>query len=111
LQEAGQFEDIFGQMVKLREKIAANAGFKNYLDYAFRARGRFDYTPADCREFHSAVETEIMPVVCELQESRRHQLKLDSLRPWDLDVDPFNRAPLQPFADVGQMPGPSTRLR
>ena len=103
LQEAEKFEDIFDQMVKLREKIAANASFKNYLDYAFRARGRFDYTPADCREFHAAVETEIMPVVRELQESRRQKLELDSLRPWDMEVDPSNRAPLQPFADVGQM--------
>ena len=103
LQEAEKFEDIFDQMVKLREKIAANASFKNYLDYAFRARGRFDYTPADCREFHAAVETGIMPVVRELQESRRQKLGLDSLRPWDMEVDPSNRAPLQPFADVGQL--------
>jgi len=103
LQEAEKFEDIFDQMVKLREQIAANAGFKNYLDYAFRARGRFDYTPADCREFHTAVETEIMPVVRQLQETRREQLKLPSLRPWDMEVDPFNRAPLKPFADVSQM--------
>jgi oligoendopeptidase F len=103
LQEADRFEGIFEQMVKLREQIAANAGFKNYLDYAFRARGRFDYTPADCREFHAAVETEIMPMVRELQETRRARLQLSSLRPWDTEVDPFNRPPLKPFAEVGQM--------
>ena len=103
LQEADKFEDIFDQMVKLREKIAANAGFPNYLEYAFRARGRFDYTPADCRQFHAAVETEIMPVVRELQATRRAQLQLPSLRPWDMEVDPFNRPPLKPFADAGQM--------
>jgi len=103
LQEREKFEDIFDEMVKLREKIAANAGFANYLAYAFRARGRFDYTPKDCRAFHAAVETEIMPVVRELQEAGRQQLKLPSLRPWDMEVDPLNRAPLKPFADVGQM--------
>lgn len=103
LQETEKFEDIFDQMVKLREKIAANAGFPNYLDYAFRARGRFDYTPADCRQFHAAVETEIMPVVRELQTARRQQLQLSSLRPWDAEVDPFNRPPLKPFSDVAQM--------
>jgi oligoendopeptidase F len=105
LEETGKFEEIFDQMVKLREKIAANAGFANYLDYAFRERGRFDYTAADCRDFHSAIETEIMPAVRELQENRQEQLKLSSLRPWDLEVDPANQAPLKPFADVGQMVG------
>ncbi len=103
LQEAEKFEEQFDQMVKLREKIAANAGFANYRDYAFRSRGRFDYTPDDCLAFHAAVESEIMPVVREIQEARRQQLQLPSLRPWDMDVDPLNRGPLRPFSDVGQM--------
>src|SRR5207249_4709964 len=47
LQEVEKFEAVFDELVALREQIAANAGFPNYLEYAFRARGRFDYTPAD----------------------------------------------------------------
>src|SRR5207244_12913088 len=38
LQEAEKFEEIFDQMLELREKIAANTGFPNYLQCAFRAR-------------------------------------------------------------------------
>ena len=74
LREAEAFEDNFEQLLKLREQIAANAGFPNYLEYAFQARGRFDYTPADCRKFHDAVEKEIMPVVRRLQAGRRRRL-------------------------------------
>ena len=110
LREVEHFEDIFDQLVKLREQIAANAGFTNYLEYAFRLRGRFDYTPADCRKFHEAVEKEIMPAMCELQSVRRQQLGLPSLRPWDLDVDPFNREPLRPFKQVGQMTDATQRI-
>jgi len=105
LQEAEKFEDIFDQMVKLRAQIAANAGFPNYREYAFRDRKRFDYSPADCLEFHAAIETEIVPVLRELQETRRRQLQLSVLRPWDMEVDPLNRPPLKPFTDVGQMVG------
>ena len=108
LQEVEKFEDIFDQLIDLRERVARNAGFKNYRDYAFRLRGRFDYTPEDCSHFHDAVAREIMPVVRELQAERRHQLGLDKLhpghlRPWDMAVDPKNRAPLKPFAGVGEM--------
>ncbi len=73
LQERDRLEDIFDQLVKLRQQIAVNAGFKNYVDYAFRKARRFDYTPADCLQFHDAIETEIMPVVRELQAQRRAQ--------------------------------------
>lgn len=55
MQEEEKFEDLFEQMLKLREQIAPNAGFANYLEYAFKMRGRFDYTPADCVRFHEAI--------------------------------------------------------
>jgi oligoendopeptidase F len=87
----------------LREQIAANAGFPNYLEYAFRARGRFDYTPADCRVFHDAIEREILPVLRQLQAERRQKMDLPALRPWDLAADPQQRPPLRPFAQVEQL--------
>jgi oligoendopeptidase F len=103
LQETEKFEEIFDKQIKLRQQIAKNAGFDNYRDYAFRRLGRFDYTPDDCAKFHDAVAREIMPVVRELQAERRKKLNVDALRPWDLAVDPLNRPPLKPFAEVGQM--------
>lgn len=103
LQDADKCDEIFDELIKLRAQIAKNAGFDSYRDYAFRQKCRFDYTPADCLEFHRAIETEIMPVVREIQAERRRLLKLDKLRPWDLAVDPQNRPPLKPFAEVGEM--------
>jgi len=103
LQETEKLEDIFDKLLGLRQQIARNAGFENYRDYAFRKLGRFDYTPADCERFHEAVETEIVPVVGELQRERRQLLKLDKLRPWDLAVDPLNRPALKPFDKVDRM--------
>jgi oligoendopeptidase F len=103
LQDVEKCEEIMDELIKLRHQIAQNAGFKNYLEYIFRQKGRFDYTPADCVKFHDAIESEIMPAVREIQNERRQKLNLEKLRPWDLAVDPQNRAPLKPFADVGEM--------
>jgi oligoendopeptidase F len=97
LQERESFEDAYDSLLKLRQQIASNAGFPSYLDYVFRQRRRFDYSPADCEVFHEAVEQEVLPVVRELQAARRSQLDLPALRPWDLAVDPLQRPPLRPF--------------
>ncbi len=110
LQEADKFEENFEALLKVREQIARNTGFPNYLAYAFRAKGRFDYTPEDCLKFHSAVETEIMPVVRHLQTERKRLLGVETLRPWDTAVDPLNRAPLRPFAEVGEMVARTQRV-
>jgi len=103
LQDVDKCEAIFDGLIHLRNQIAKNAGFDNYLEFIFRQKGRFDYTPADCVKFHDAIEIEIMPAVREIQNERRRQLNLEKLRPWDLAVDPQNRAPLKPFAEVGEM--------
>jgi oligoendopeptidase F len=103
LQDADQCEEIFDQLIQLRTRIARNAGFKNYRDYAFRQKCRFDYTPENCLQFHDAVEKEVVPAVRKIQNQRQRQLKLKKLRPWDLAVDPQNRAPLKPFTEVGEM--------
>jgi oligoendopeptidase F len=103
LQDADKCEEIFDKLIQLRTQIARNAGFNNYRDFAFRQKARFDYTPADCVQFHDAVEQEIMPVVREIQNERKRQMNLEKLRPWDLAVDPQHRAPLKPFAEVGEM--------
>jgi oligoendopeptidase F len=103
LQERAAFEEQFDGLWKLRERMAANAGFGNYRDYAFRKLGRFDYTPENCAQYHDAVASEVVPLLRELQARRREQLGLETLRPWDTAVDPLNRPPLHPFDEVGQM--------
>ena len=110
LQERDAFDDILDGMIALRQRIAANAGFPNYLEFAFRLRGRFDYTPADCRLFHDAIQEQIVPVLREIQAGRRRHLGLPALRPWDLAVDPLGRPPLRPFQDVAQMVDRTQRI-
>ncbi|MDB6054914.1 MAG: oligoendopeptidase family [Verrucomicrobiales bacterium] len=110
IQEAEKFEDLFEKLFIIREQIAKNAGFQNYRDYSFRARGRFDYTPEDCVAFQKAIETEVVPVLKELHEERKRQMKLESVRPWDLAVDPENRPPLRPFEQVEDMVSGSDRI-
>lgn len=95
--DVADIESIYDEMISLRHKIATNAGCKNYVDYAFRAMHRFDYTPADCERFHKGVEQAVVPLVREVEKKRAKSLGVDRLRPWDLAVDVKGRAPLKPF--------------
>jgi oligoendopeptidase F len=91
---------LFDRMYELRQQVARNAGFANYRDYIFPAKFRFDYTPADCERFHEAVERAVTPAVARVLAHRRGRLRLESLRPWDLAVDPYRAGPLRPFESV-----------
>ncbi len=98
-----KLNEIFDQLFELRKQIAVNADYKNYRDYMFAAMQRFDYTPADCFAFHVAVEAHVVPLLKTIQARRREQMKIDTLRPWDTQVDPLGRAPLQPFQSAHEL--------
>ncbi len=100
---------VFDEMIALRHQVAQNAGFDDYVGYAFRARRRFDYTPADCVAFHDAVAEVVVPVVRRLDRERADSLGVRPLRPWDLSVDVKGRAPLEPFEDGKDLVARTTR--
>jgi oligoendopeptidase F len=94
-------DTLFNQLVEKRHEVALNAGFANYRDYAFASLGRFDYSPADCFEFHEAVANTVVPIINQQAKKRKQALKLDALKPWDKSVDVLGRKPLKPF-ETGQ---------
>ena len=103
LQDREKLNEIYDELLALRQKIAENAGFANYRDYAFRRRERFDYTPEECARFHEAVERHVVPLMRALQEERQRKLGLSGLRPWDLSVDSEGRPPLRPFTSAQEL--------
>jgi oligoendopeptidase F len=97
LQDKDQLNELFNHLRALRHKVGLNAGFENFRDYMFQALGRFDYTPQDCYAFHEAIRKEIVPILRAEAEKRRDALKLDALKPWDMDVDVSGKPALKPF--------------
>jgi len=103
LQDSAALEDLYDEMVRLRTTIGRNAGFKDYRDYTFRAKGRFDYTPRHCHDFRKANEKSVAPALRRRHQRRKELLGVDVLRPWDLAVDPEGRAPLRPFVTMNEL--------
>jgi len=110
LQDRDTIDGIFDTMVKNRNRVAHNAGFDDYRGYMFAAKHRFDYTPEDCIAFHDAIEQTCMPIVHKLAEERKESLGTDTLRPWDLAVDPHGHAPLKPFTTADDLIEKSSKL-
>jgi len=96
-------DDLWTRYMTVRRQIAANAGLPDYRLYMWRKLLRFDYTPQDCMRFHQAIEDVVVPAALRTYEKRRLRLGVAVLRPWDLDVDPFGRAPLQPYRSISEL--------
>jgi len=97
LADRDAIDELYDQMVGLRDRLARNADCDGFCEFIFREMHRFDYRPADCFAFHEAVEKHVLPLLNGIHERRRTEMKVDRLRPWDLAADPRGRPPLRPF--------------
>jgi oligoendopeptidase F len=103
LQDAEAIGANWRKLMDVRQKIAQNAGEKDYRDYRWKLLNRFDYTPKDAERFHAAIREVVVPAAERLYERRRQDLGVDKLRPSDLFVDAFRRPPLHPCDDTSLM--------
>ncbi len=97
LEDVADLDRLFDDMIAKRDRMARNADCPTFIEYAFKGKLRFDYTPADCATFHDSVERVVVPFNNDLAAKRAEELAVDSLRPWDLAVDPKGRDALTPF--------------
>jgi len=109
LRDRDEIDGIYDKLIDIRHQMAINAGFKNYRDYQHERMLRFDYTPADCKKFHQAIEETCVGLMRDLHQQRSKALKIDRLKPWDLKVDLRGRDPLRPFADTADLVQRSSR--
>lgn len=98
LQDKDALDKSFDNLFAIRKQVAKNAHCKDFIDYIFLAKHRFDYSPADCEAFHESIEKLVLPLQKEIYKKRAQKMGLERLRPWDLNVDPLDRAPLKPYA-------------
>ncbi len=97
LQDSAQLNQLYDDLIAIRQQIALNAGKANYRDYQYDALGRFDYGVEDVAQFRESIAEELVPIVAEMQQERARKLGLETLRPYDLDVDISGQAPLRPY--------------
>ncbi len=97
LQDKEKLDTLFSELIKKRNQEALNAGFENYRDFKFKKLGRFDYTKEDCFQFHQSVKENVLPLVKKIFERKKEKLKLEVLRPWDVEAEPEGTKPLTPF--------------
>lgn len=107
-QDQAALDKLFDELKELRVRMAKNAGFQNYRDYAHQAKGRFSYAPEDLLQLHAVVEKVIVPLVEEFNQERKTKLDLKTLKPWDFSVAPEGELP-RPFATHAELVAKGTQ--
>jgi M3 family oligoendopeptidase len=81
-----QLDRNFDDLVKLRDEMARQLGFADYVELGYKRMKRVDYTRDDVDQFRAEVRKHLVPLAVELRKQQAQKLKLDRLLYWDEPV-------------------------
>ncbi len=102
LQNKKQFEDILDRLIKARNKMAADYGYKNFYEYSLNSDLMGKTNISQVQEIHKAISNVILPMVKLFIKQRQKRQNLKTLRPWDLEAD-AEAASLSPFSSTSEL--------
>jgi M3 family oligoendopeptidase len=104
-----EFDDIFDQLVKLRDKMAKTLGFENFVELGYRRMRRIDYAAADVARYREQVLTHVTPLVAAIMEARRAAHGWETLHSWDESLtDPLGNP--KPEGDEAHLIGQAQKM-
>lgn len=81
-----EFDRIYDELVKLRDKMAKKLGFKNFIEPGYARMKRTDYTPEMLTGFRKEVIEHVVPLCMKLREKQRKRLGVEKLKYYDLNI-------------------------
>ena len=81
-----RLEEIWSELIDVRNQMGRNLGHDNYLPVAYLRRGRIDYGPKEVEAFRKQVVEEIVPFCTKLYEAQAKRLGLDRVMAYDENI-------------------------
>jgi oligoendopeptidase F len=112
LKAAARIDGLMDRLVRLRSRMAANAGLgaAGYARLNALSRRKLDYGPKDSERFAAAVERLFVPEMRRVQDARRRALGTATLKPWDLAAPLPGAKTLRPYAREAELAGGVSRI-
>lgn len=81
-----EIEDIYDQLVHLRDAMAKKLGYKDYVELGYIKMGRYDYDREMVAKYREAIHKVVTPLYGELIREQMKRIGLDDPKIYDLNL-------------------------
>lgn len=81
-----EFDRIYDELVKTRDEMAKELGFKDFVEMGYIRMNRFDYNREDVKVFRQEVLKHVVPVANKLYQRQADRLEIEDLKHYDLPI-------------------------
>lgn len=78
-----EYQNILFDLIKIRNRIAKNTGYENYVQYSLVKLKRFGYNYDDIKLFRENIIKYIIPICKNMNELKKEELTLDVINYYD----------------------------
>jgi M3 family oligoendopeptidase len=82
-----EFDDIYEQLVSVRQTIAEKLGYENYIQLGYDRLGRTEYGPDEVEVFREQVKKSIVPIAVTLRNRQSKRLDISELLYYDENLE------------------------
>lgn len=79
----GEFDRIYDDLVKVRDRIAKKLGYKNYIELGYKRMNRSDYGAKEVKNYRDQIYQVVVPIVTALVERQKNRLGYKEFRHYD----------------------------
>ncbi|MDR2182987.1 MAG: M3 family oligoendopeptidase [Clostridiales bacterium] len=84
---AGQLDEIFDKLVKLRTGMAKKLGYENFIELGYYRNCRNCYDKDMVAKFREGVAKHIVPIVTALKKEQARRIGVDTIKYYDQDFE------------------------
>lgn len=97
-----KIDKIYGDLVKVRDEIAKELGYKDFVELGYLRMKRIDYDRTMVEKFRKQVEEYVVPLATKLKERQRQRINVDKLYSYDesFDFETGNATPKGTAEDI-----------
>lgn len=96
-----QLEDIYDQLVKVRDTMAKKLGYKSYTELGYINMQRYDYTPEEVAAYREAIRESVTPLAGKIAKAKLKRVGIKKPQVYDMGLafKDGNPTPLGSTAD------------
>ena len=79
-----RIDEIYDQQVKLRNRIAIQLGFRNFVELGYRRMARTDYDASMVADYRQQVLEHVVPLAIEMRQRQANRIGVEHLKYYDL---------------------------
>ena len=97
-----EFDRIYDELVKVRDKIAKKLGYENYIELGYYRMSRLDYDADMVSNYRRQILEDVTPLASRIYAKQASRLGLDKLKAYDLNFN-FNSGNPKPHGNAEEL--------